>query len=199
MDVDGTLTDGKVYIGETGELFKSFNIKDGYGIAQILPKMGIEPVIITSRNSNIVQNRCKELGIKYIIQNVRDKLSALHSVLSEYNNSNETTYDLRNCAYIGDDVPDVECMRAIKKSCGIVACPHDAVKAVIEICDFVSCKDGGAGAVREFIEWFVSDLFYQEGDKNRKKQYTIFKLCYFIKKYFVKIRKLNISLKKEDG
>lgn len=153
MDVDGTLTDGKVYLCEKGELFKSFNIKDGYGIAQMLPKMGIEPVIITSRNSKIVQNRCKELGIKYIIQNVRDKLSALHSVLSEYNNSNETTYDLRNCAYIGDDLPDYECMYSIKKFSGIIACPHDAAKSVIDICDFVSIKKGGDGAVRDFIEW----------------------------------------------
>ena len=64
MDVDGTLTDGKLYFGENGEMFKSFDVKDGCGIKDILPKYNILPVIITARNSVYLEKRCKELGVQ---------------------------------------------------------------------------------------------------------------------------------------
>ena len=64
MDVDGTLTDGKIYIGENGEMMKAFNVKDGCGIHDILMPQGVMPIIITGRNSEIVKQRCKELDIK---------------------------------------------------------------------------------------------------------------------------------------
>ena len=66
MDVDGTLTDGKIYMGQSGEMMKAFNIKDGYGIHDILIPAGISPVIITGRKSEIVLNRCSELGIEQV-------------------------------------------------------------------------------------------------------------------------------------
>lgn len=143
LDVDGTMTDGKVYIGETGEMFKGFNIKDGLGIHDILPHKGIMPIIITGRKSIILENRCKEIGIVNVFQGVSDKISVLKDFLSRNN------YELYQCAYIGDDINDLECMRQV----GTVGCPSDAVKEVIEIADFVSTKQGGDGAVREFIEW----------------------------------------------
>ena len=68
MDVDGTLTDGKIYMGSNGEVMKAFNIKDGCGIAMVLPKYGITPVIITARESKILENRCKELNITELHQ-----------------------------------------------------------------------------------------------------------------------------------
>ena len=68
MDVDGTLTDGRINIGENGELFKAFSVKDGHGIARILPQIGIEPVIITSRMSKIVEHRAVELNIKHLFK-----------------------------------------------------------------------------------------------------------------------------------
>lgn len=155
MDVDGTLTDGKIYMGYDGESFKVFNIKDGYGINDILRSKGVEPVIITGRRSEIVENRCKELHIQYLYQGVHDKLKVLQQVLEQLNLCDESNLSLANVAYIGDDCNDLLCMRAIKEAGGLVGCPVDAVKQVIDISTFISKKKGGDGAVREFIEWFV--------------------------------------------
>ena len=80
MDVDGTLTDGKIYVGSQGEVMKAFNVKDGYAIARILPDLGIIPVIITGRTSSIVEYRAKEIGITELYQGVSDKLAQLKQV-----------------------------------------------------------------------------------------------------------------------
>ena len=79
MDVDGTLTDGKIYMGSDGEVFKAFDVKDGYAIAH-LHEVGIIPVIITGRKSKIVENRAKELNIKEVYQGVSDKVEKLKEV-----------------------------------------------------------------------------------------------------------------------
>lgn len=81
MDVDGTLTDGKIYIGNEGEIFKAFDVKDGYAIHYILPKYGITPVIITGRNSAIMEKRCAEIGIELLFQGVSDKIAVLRDVI----------------------------------------------------------------------------------------------------------------------
>lgn len=148
MDVDGTLTDGKIYMSGEGELFKAFNIKDGYGITQILKNTDIIPVIITGRNSRIVDKRCKELGIKYVFQGTMEKLKVLMELVGEKK--------LGKCAYIGDDIPDLKCMIPVKKAGGIIGCPADAVPPIKDIADFICSKKAGDGAVREFIEWIVS-------------------------------------------
>ena len=83
LDVDGTLTDGKVYMGANGEAVKAFDIKDGYGIANILPRLGITPVIITGRKSEILLRRCEELKITHIYQGIMDKVAKLKEVLAE--------------------------------------------------------------------------------------------------------------------
>lgn len=151
MDVDGTLTDGKIYMGASGEMMKAFNIKDGYAICNILPKYGILPVIITGRQSQIVLNRCSELNIKDVYQNVSDKVEKLKEILSERN------FSMCNVAYIGDDSNDIPCMMTVKDGNGLVGCPSDAVKKVKELADFVSEESGGNGAVREFIEWIIAN------------------------------------------
>ena len=132
MDVDGTLTDGKIYMGVHGELTKAFDIKDGYGIHDMLIPAGVTPVIITGRKSEILENRCGELGITNLFQGVKDKV-----------------------AYIGDDLNDIECMKAVKEAGGMTGCPRDAVKGVLSISNFRSKKNGGNGAVREFIEYLL--------------------------------------------
>ena len=81
MDVDGTLTDGKINISSNGELYKSFDVKDGYGIAKILPKLNIVPAIITGRKSDILSHRCKELKITHCYQGVNDKKNKLLDLL----------------------------------------------------------------------------------------------------------------------
>jgi len=146
MDVDGTLTDGKIYIGENGEAMKAFDVKDGYAIAHMLPEMGMIPVIITGRTSKIVENRAKELGITELYQGKHDKLETMFEVIEKYNCTKE------NVAYIGDDVPDIPCM----KECAIAACPADAVQIVIDNCQYVCKTKAGNGIVREFID-FIKD------------------------------------------
>ncbi len=142
MDVDGTLTDGGIYMGNTGELMKVFSAKDGYGIEHMLPKIGVTPVIITGRASSIVQNRARELKIAELFQGVGDKLTILHKVADRYN------LQMDEIAYIGDDLNDLDCMKA----CGYTGCPRDAAKDVRAYVDYVCSVEGGSGAVREFIE-----------------------------------------------
>lgn len=147
MDVDGTLTDGKIYIGSKGEIFKAFSVKDGLRIKEI-SKFGIMPVIITGRNSDIVAERAKELDITEIYQGVSDKSEVLKRVCENYG------YDLSQVAYIGDDENDFECMQL----CGIKGCPNDADDKIKKICGFVSKYRGGEGAVREFIDSIIDSL-----------------------------------------
>jgi len=147
MDVDGTLTDGKIYMGNGGEMMKAFDIKDGCGIHDILIPTGIIPVIITGRESHILENRCKEMGIQCLFQGVRNKTFQLETFLKNY----ECTFS--EVAYIGDDINDLPCMKVIQDAGGLIGCPADAVDSVKSIADFISQHKGGNGAVREFIEW----------------------------------------------
>lgn len=142
MDVDGTLTDGCIYMGAGGEVMKAFHVQDGYAIANILPEKNIIPVIITGRNSKIVERRAQELKIVHLYQGVSDKLSKLKEVALRLGASPE------EIAYIGDDVNDLDCIRW----CGCTACPSDAVPDVREAADYICKRSGGRGAVREFIE-----------------------------------------------
>lgn len=145
MDVDGTLTDGKINMGPEGEVFKSFNIRDGYAINEMLPAHGIVPAIITGRTSQIVANRAKELHITELYQGKHDKLETLLQLMDKYGCTRD------NVAYIGDDILDIVCMR----QCGLVGCPADACSQVKELAHFVSSYKGGDGAVREFIEYII--------------------------------------------
>ena len=141
MDVDGTLTDGHIYVSAEGEMMKAFHVQDGYGIAHILPQLGITPVIITGRSSEIVRKRAGELKIYHLHQGIGDKLAKLQEVAAELGATAE------EIAYIGDDVNDLDCIRW----CGCTACPADAVPEVLAAVDYVCKRDGGRGAVREFI------------------------------------------------
>ncbi len=145
MDVDGTLTDGRIYIGPTGEVMKAFDVKDGYAIAHILPKEGITPVIITGRSSEIVKYRAGELKIKELHQGIGDKLAKLKEVAASYGVQAE------EIAYIGDDVNDIDCM----KYCGIAACPADALDEAKVCADYICKCDGGRGALREFVSYLL--------------------------------------------
>lgn len=141
MDVDGTLTDGKIYMSADGELMKAFNIKDGYAIAHLENKQ-IVPVIITGRSSEILVRRCRELGIVELYQGIEDKTAKLLSICKKFQ------VEASNVAYIGDDLNDLECM----KICGYSAAPADAAKEVLASVDYICKHRGGEGAVREFIE-----------------------------------------------
>lgn len=151
MDVDGTLTDGRIYIGLAGECMKAFNVKDGYAIAQILPKHGILPIIITGRESAITERRAEELNIHCLYQNVSNKVLVLKKIMDEKKIVSDEV------AYIGDDLNDLPAM----KICGCVGCPSDSVKEVLEYADYICNKNGGAGAVREFIDYIVKEYEHE--------------------------------------
>lgn len=144
LDVDGTLTDGGIYRGNNGEELKRFNVKDGYAIVNA-QKLGIEFGIITGRKSELVEIRAKELKIKYLYQGISEKTVILEEIIKKDSLSKE------EIAYMGDDLNDL----LIMKQVGLSGTPKDAVDEVIQVADFVSKKNGGSGAVREFIEYIL--------------------------------------------
>ena len=143
-DVDGTLTDGGMYYSETGDELKKFNTRDGMAF-QILREKGIKTGIITSENTKIVENRAKKLKIDFLVQGKRNvgKLESVKKIC------NELGISLKEVAYIGDDINDIELLSEV----GLAACPADActeLKAVPGI--HVMQKNGGEGCVREVVE-----------------------------------------------
>lgn len=140
MDVDGTLTDGRIYIGAQGEIMKAFDVKDGYGIVEFRQSGGV-PVIITGRRSEIVKTRCRELGIDELYQGISNKLEQLKKVAEKHQ------VLPKEIAYIGDDLNDLECIQY----CGYSGCPRDAIEEIKRYVSYVCLNDGGKGAVREFI------------------------------------------------
>lgn len=151
MDVDGTLTDGSIYISPDGECMKAFNVKDGHGIKK-LKKYGIIPIIITGRNSQIAVRRANELGIDGLFQGIDDKRAKVHELAKEYGCKYDSlSGKYIDIAYIGDDENDIGAMQV----CGCAGCPEDAVETVKSEVDFIADKQGGKGAVREFIEYIL--------------------------------------------
>lgn len=142
MDVDGTLTDGAMYMTDSGEQMKAFNAKDGLGLASLLPAMGITPVIITGRGGACLHKRCEQLGITEIYENVSDKGAVLDELLMRMNLTPDAV------ASIGDDVNDLP----LFQRSAVSACPCDAVEAVKPRVTYVLPVAGGKGAVRAFIE-----------------------------------------------
>lgn len=146
LDVDGTLTDGAIYMGPDGEVCKRFSAKDGLGL-KLLQSAGVEIAILTGRRSRIVENRAAELGIARVVQGISEKPAALRQLAAE------TGVSLTETGYMGDDLNDLSAMYL----CGVRACPADAVPEVREACQFVSDFPGGQGAVRQFCEaWLKS-------------------------------------------
>lgn len=148
MDVDGTLTDGKIYMGNQGEVFKAFDVRDGYAINNILRRYGVKTAIITGRRSKIVENRSKELKIDFLYQDIKDKLSVLQEL------SNQLAVSFEQIVYMGDDVADLECMKRCKYS----ACPVDAVSEIKANSKYICKAEGGRGAVREYVEYLTEFL-----------------------------------------
>lgn len=126
---------------------KAFNAKDGYGLNVIARNKDIEPIIITGRKSQIVEKRCRELNISKVYQGVHDKVAKLKDIVEESR--------VDTVAYIGDDLNDLACMKYVKSQGGLVGCPADSAKEVLQVADFISTRNGGDGAVREFIEWLI--------------------------------------------
>ncbi len=141
LDVDGVLTDGRLWYGNTGEELKAFHIQDGLGI-KLLLRSGVDIAIITGRRSALVARRAKELGIRHVIQGREDKLAALETMRTELG------IELEQIAYVGDDLPDLSAIRAA----GLGIAVANAVAVVAEHAAHKTVRCGGDGAVREVCE-----------------------------------------------
>lgn len=144
LDVDGVLTDGRIVYADDGRELKSFHVRDGSGI-KFWREAGNEIAIISGRSSPAVGRRAKELGIERIYQGQRDKREAFRELLSK------TGADPSAIAAIGDDLPDLPLLH----SCGVGIAVADACSELRASADYVTALPGGAGAVREAVEWIL--------------------------------------------
>jgi 3-deoxy-D-manno-octulosonate 8-phosphate phosphatase (KDO 8-P phosphatase) len=139
LDVDGVLTDGRLYYGPEGEALKAFDVKDGHGI--VLLRDHAEFGVISGRPGKASERRLQELRVKHLVFGERDKLAG-YARLAHLGIPDEEV------AYMGDDVNDIPLLRKV----GLSACPADARPEVREIVDFVARSPGGRGAVRELCD-----------------------------------------------
>ena len=144
LDVDGVLTDGRLYYGARGEALKVFNVKDGHGIKQVAAA-GITVAIISGRKSPIVTRRARELGIRHVAQGVTDKLAALQKLVKSQ------SVALEHCACVGDDTPDAPMLNAA----GLAIAVADAHPDARAVADLLTTRAGGQGAVREVCDWLI--------------------------------------------
>ncbi len=141
LDVDGVLTDGRLYYGPRGEALKVFDVKDGYGIKRLM-RAGVEVAIISGRRSKMVARRARDLGIRHCFQGTEEKLPVLERLLRRLE------LEPNACAMLGDDLPDVPIMRAV----GLAFAVADAHPAALEAADMVTPHPGGRGAVRSVCD-----------------------------------------------
>jgi len=145
FDVDGVLTDGGLYLSDSGEEFKRFNSLDGHGL-KMLKASGVQLAIITGRTSKCVELRAKNLGIARLYQGVEDKLAAMQALLADMKLAPE------QAAFMGDDVIDLPVMRRV----GLALSVPDAPQMVRDHAHYVSQRDAGHGAVREVCELILA-------------------------------------------
>src|SRR5437867_6633753 len=149
-DVDGVLTDAGMYYAESGDEWKKFNTHDGMGI-KLLQRAGIITAIVTQEQTKLVARRAERLTIPELHQGVMDKLTVIREMASRHGLS------LKQVAYIGDDVNDLEALKAV----GFSASPADAMPSVLKAVHYICAKKGGEGAVRE-----IADLILAARGKN---------------------------------
>ena len=145
MDVDGVLTDAGMYYSESGDELKKFNTRDGMGI-KLLQASGFVTAFITREKTAIVERRGQKLAVPEVHQGVDDKLTVLTRLAGEYG------LTLEQVAYVGDDVNDLEALRAV----GFSAAPADAIPIVLQAVHYVCAKKGGEGAVRELTDLLLA-------------------------------------------
>lgn len=145
LDVDGTLTDGGVYMDGNGGEFKRFDIKDGMGIAR-LRAAGVETAFISGRFSAATEQRARGLGITLLFNGVGEKLPVLSKLVDDLGLTLEET------AFMGDDINDVECLRAA----GFAVVPADGMDGAKAAADYITCCLAGHGAVREAAELILA-------------------------------------------
>jgi 3-deoxy-D-manno-octulosonate 8-phosphate phosphatase (KDO 8-P phosphatase) len=143
-DVDGVLTDGGMYYAESGDEWKKFNTRDGMGI-KLLQRAGIITAIVTQERTKLVARRAEKLAIPELHQGVMDKLALVRDMSARYG------LTLSQVAYIGDDINDLETLKAV----GFSATPADGMPQIAAAVDYICRKKGGEGAVREIIDMIL--------------------------------------------
>jgi 3-deoxy-D-manno-octulosonate 8-phosphate phosphatase (KDO 8-P phosphatase) len=144
LDVDGVLTDGRLYYGARGESLKVFHVRDGHGIKEVAAA-GITVAIISGRKSAAVTRRARELGIRHVIQGATDKLASLTKLTT----ARSLSFD--QCACVGDDTPDAPVLRVA----GVAIAVADGHRDALAVADLVTSRPGGSGAVREVCDWLL--------------------------------------------
>jgi 3-deoxy-D-manno-octulosonate 8-phosphate phosphatase (KDO 8-P phosphatase) len=145
LDVDGVLTDGRLFYGPRGEVLKAFHVRDGHGIKAVA-KAGIAVAIISGRKSAMVAKRARDLGIKHVFQGVSDKLAALGKLAKSQDVA------LSECACVGDDTPDAPILAASGLGIAVADAHPDALAAA----ELTTTLPGGRGAVREVCDWLIA-------------------------------------------
>jgi 3-deoxy-D-manno-octulosonate 8-phosphate phosphatase (KDO 8-P phosphatase) len=156
FDVDGVLTDGRLYYSETGDAMKAFDVRDGMGM-KLLQDAGIELAIITSRRAPSVLLRAQDLGISHVQQGVADKRSGFDQLLTTLAIAPE------EAAFMGDDLVDLPVFR----HCGFAVTVPDAPALLKRHADYVTRATGGRGAVREFCEMLLHSRGALSGHSQR--------------------------------
>lgn len=142
LDIDGVMTDGGMYVSSDGKEMKKFNTKDGMGIKRAIKNGIVCGIISSGKNIDLVRYRAEMLGIDRIFVGTGEKLPVLQEWCKELNIS------MDNVAYIGDDINDLEILKAV----GLAVCPADAVPEIKEVCSLVLKTKGGQACVRELVE-----------------------------------------------
>jgi 3-deoxy-D-manno-octulosonate 8-phosphate phosphatase (KDO 8-P phosphatase) len=145
FDVDGVFTDGRFYLSDDGIESKAFHTQDGYGIRQLV-RAGIAVAVISGRQSGAVARRMAELDVPFVELGCKDKVAALDEIIAA------TGISAAECAYVGDDIPDLPVLRHVGFSVAVA----NAVTAVQTECDYVTRRAGGDGAVREVCELLLA-------------------------------------------
>ena len=145
LDVDGTLTDGGLYLDGHGSEFKRFDVRDGMGIA-LLRDAGVTTAFLSGSRSEATARRAEELAVERVLNGIREKLPAFLGLLADLE------LDAEETAYMGDDVNDVECLRAA----GVSFAPADAAARAKEAAGNTTKRSGGHGAVREAAEYILA-------------------------------------------
>lgn len=156
-DVDGVLTDAGMYYSESGDEWKKFNTRDGMGI-KLLQKAGLITAIVTQERTRLVARRAEKLAIPELHQGVMDKLAVIRDMAERHGIA------LRQVAYIGDDVNDIEALKAV----GLSAAPADGLPQVLEVVDYVCRLKGGEGAVRELAELILQSRSEEKKTARRR-------------------------------
>ncbi len=144
LDVDGVLTDGSIILDNGGNELKAFHVRDGHGI-KMLNRAGVAIAIITGRESEVVERRARELGIRDVFQGRRSKLAAFETLLGRYGIRPDEV------AYVGDDIIDAPVMARV----GLPVAVGDADDATKKFAVLVTKQPGGRGAVREVTDFIL--------------------------------------------